>query len=115
MKLDFAKGPIGRSVAKFMWLEHMHIGEWKTERIVEAAGPSFDATSARSALVAAAATAPAVLFSFTDCPWCLLAKEALHSELAAAKEYRTTASPKVASHQGSTRQGSPESHSRAMP
>jgi glutaredoxin len=81
MKRDFARGAGGAAVAKFMQLEQQHIGEWKRDRIVEAAGTEFDAAAARAALVSEVCDQPVVLFSFVDCPWCLLAKEALQSEL----------------------------------
>ena len=75
LKLDFARGPAGRAVAQFMRAEQEYIGDWKIERIIEAAGEGFDASAERNRLVEQAASHPVVLFSFVDCPWCLLAKE----------------------------------------
>ena len=82
LKRDFATGPAGDLVAKFMQLEQTHIGDWKREKIIEAAGPGFDAASARAALRGYVDASPAVIFSFVDCPWCLLAKELVAEELA---------------------------------
>ena len=42
-----------------------------------AAGPQFDAAAAREDLRAEAARADVVVFSFTDCPWCVAAKKLL--------------------------------------
>ena len=52
-----------------MALEQQHIGDWKVERIVEAAGEGFEASAARAALVDAVGAHPVVVFSFVDCPW----------------------------------------------
>lgn len=81
LKLDFARGPAGEAVAEFMRLEQQYIGDWKLDRIVEAAGADFDPVAARASLVSKASSTPVVLFSFVDCPWCLLAKEALQSQM----------------------------------
>eukprot|EP00747_Dinoflagellata_sp_TGD_P163486 gnl/TRDRNA2_/TRDRNA2_182190_c0_seq1.p1 gnl/TRDRNA2_/TRDRNA2_182190_c0~~gnl/TRDRNA2_/TRDRNA2_182190_c0_seq1.p1 ORF type:complete len:352 (+),score=33.49 gnl/TRDRNA2_/TRDRNA2_182190_c0_seq1:70-1125(+) len=77
MKLDFANGPAGKAVADFMRAEQRYLGEWKAERIVEAAGPGFDAEAMRAKLVQLVSSHPVVIFSFTDCPWCLQAKQVL--------------------------------------
>lgn len=76
-KLDFARSSGGAAVAEFMRQEQKHIGGWKVDRIVEAAGADFDAASERERLLREAQSAPIVVFSFVDCPWCLLAKETL--------------------------------------
>ena len=84
LKLQFARGPAGAAVSEFMRLEQQYIGDWKLERIVEAAGTDFDPIAARDLLVAEATTAPVVMFSFVDCPWCLLAKGALRAQISIA-------------------------------
>ena len=84
-KLDFARSTVGAAVVSFMQLEQQYIGDWKVQRIVEAAGADFDAAGARLALSDHIASAPVVIFSFVDCPWCLLAKEALLDELSLAQ------------------------------
>lgn len=78
-KLDFAKSSAGAAVASFMKLEQEHIGTWKVERIIEAAGADFDAAAARESLERESSRARVVIFSFVDCPWCLLAKERLNA------------------------------------
>ena len=78
-KLDFARGRGGEAVAEFMRMEQKHIGTWKVKKIVEAAGADFDADKAHSRLLQEIASQPVVMFSFVDCPWCLLAKETLRS------------------------------------
>jgi len=77
LKLDFARGPAGAIVAEFMRAEQRYIGDWKLDKIVEAAGADFNPSAARATLAAEASSAPVVLFSFVDCPWCLLAKATL--------------------------------------
>lgn len=78
-KLQFARGSAGEAVSEFMRLEQRYIGDWKVERIVEAAGPEFDASSMRKSLLDTVSSSPVVVFSFVDCPWCLLAKERLRA------------------------------------
>ena len=76
-KIEFAKGGGGAAVASFMKFEQRFIGDWKCEKIIEAAGPDFDAERAQEALMREVDGAQVVCFSFVDCPWCLLAKERL--------------------------------------
>ena len=64
-----------------MQLEQKLLGDWKVEKIVEAAGSGFDAENARQELLTLAGERPIVLFSFVDCPWCLAAKKLLVDEL----------------------------------
>lgn len=78
-KLDFARSSAGAAVADFMKLEQQHIGQWKIDKIVEAAGADFDAAAGREEMLSAVGTARVVVFSFIDCPWCLLAKERLQA------------------------------------
>ena len=80
LKRDFARGPAGAAVARFMRLEQQYIGDWKIGRIVEAAGAGFDRAAAREELRQYLEASPVVLFSFVDCPWCLLAKDRLREE-----------------------------------
>jgi len=77
LKLDFARSGAGQAVANFMKAEQQHIGGWKVDRIVEAAGSEFNAVCWRQRLLEEVASSQVVLFSFVDCPWCLLAKERL--------------------------------------
>lgn len=79
LKLKFARSSAGAAVATFMKREQQNIGGWKVDRIVEAAGADFDPATERARLVREAATNPIVVFSFIDCPWCLLAKERLRA------------------------------------
>lgn len=86
LKLDFARGAAGKAVADFMRTEQRFIGDWKIERIVEAAGLGFDADAMRARLLKEVSTHPVVMFSFVDCPWCLLAKEKLGAMEASSSE-----------------------------
>jgi peptide deformylase len=78
-KLEFARGPAGDAVASFMRAEQQYIGGWKVRKIVEAAGESFDPELERDKLVQEVGRNMVVVFSFVDCPWCLLAKETLEA------------------------------------
>ena len=51
------------------------------EKIIEAAGPEFDRRTALQELRVLARSAPVVVLSFVDCPWCLAAKTLLLDEL----------------------------------
>jgi len=81
LKLKFVGEAVGRFVADLMQMEQQLLGDWKVQKIVEAAGPDFDAATARRELMELASERPVVLFSFVDCPWCLAAKQLLLEEL----------------------------------
>ena len=76
-KLVFASSYLGRLVARVVKEEGEYLSEWKVAKIVEAAGPAFDEAAAREDLRAEAMKAEVVVFSFTDCPWCVAAKRLL--------------------------------------
>jgi glutaredoxin len=78
-KLEFARSSAGSAVSNFMKLEQQHIGEWKVQRIVEAAGSAFEPQAAREAMLSELSGACIICFSFEDCPWCLLTKERLEA------------------------------------
>ena len=113
-KLEFATSFMGRMVANIMAKEQQLLGDWKIEKIVEAAGNDFDEEMSHDNLmrilrngyyssdsdeenlannsssigiddgIDTHCPSPIVtLFSFVDCPWCLLAKQLLQGE-----EYR---------------------------
>ena len=98
-KIDFARSAGGKAVADFMALEQQNIGDWKVDRIVEAAGAGFDADAARQRLIDTVQSEEdqrIVVFSFFDCPWCLLAKERLNAIAASeSAPYLTQAQLKV--------------------
>ena len=96
LKLKFARSNAGAAVANFMKAEQQSIGGWKIERIIEAAGPDFDADAERAQLFEEVATHPIVVFSFVDCPWCLLAKERLRAiELSEVESWLPTGSVRI--------------------
>jgi len=76
-KRRFAASAAGRLVARVVREEGAYLGDWKRRKVVEAAGPDFDADAAAADLRARAAAAPIVVFSFADCPWCVAAVELL--------------------------------------
>jgi len=80
-KREFASGPIGDMVSKAMAAEQELLGDWKVQKIVEAAagdGRDFDEEASHAALLELVQNSKITLFSFVDCPWCLLAKDLLH-------------------------------------
>ena len=100
-KLEFATSFMGRLVANIMAKEQELLGDWKIDKIVEAAGNEFDEEKSHENLMRILLNgydgngsistsdssgltndwSPKVtLFSFVDCPWCLLAKQLLQEE-----------------------------------
>mmetsp|Transcript_31304 Transcript_31304/g.58047 ORF Transcript_31304/g.58047 Transcript_31304/m.58047 type:complete len:275 (-) Transcript_31304:450-1274(-) len=79
-KMEFANGPFGRMVAAMMESEQKLLGDWKLQKIVEAAGVDFDEDKAHEYLMDVIDRAPVTVFSFEDCPWCLLAEKLLEDE-----------------------------------
>ena len=79
-KIAFASGPWGKLVADVMRSEQELLGDWKLEKIVEAAGDEFDEEKSLARLQELVNRAPVTVFSFVDCPWCLLAKKMLQEE-----------------------------------
>mmetsp|Transcript_35827 Transcript_35827/g.65719 ORF Transcript_35827/g.65719 Transcript_35827/m.65719 type:complete len:268 (-) Transcript_35827:610-1413(-) len=79
-KIKFANGPFGKMVARMMESEQTLLGDWKLEKIVEAAGEDFDEDEGHRYLLEVLDRSPVTLFSFVDCPWCLLAKKLLEDE-----------------------------------
>ncbi|KAL7497986.1 hypothetical protein ACHAWT_006841 [Skeletonema menzelii] len=104
-KLQFATSFMGQVLANIMAKEQQLLGDWKIEKIVEAAGSDFDEEVSHDNLMRilrngyydsenldssveglgthrhrSTLRSPIVLFSFVDCPWCLLAKQLLQQE-----------------------------------
>lgn len=77
-KIAFAEGAGGQLVSRFMAKEQELLGDWKIGKIVEAAGgDDFDSYDAKKGLLEEVMRTHVTLFSFEDCPWCLLAKRLL--------------------------------------
>ena len=85
-KIEFASGEAGAALASFMRWEQENIGEWKVGKIVEAAGADFEPKAARERLMTTVRSRPVVVYSFVDCPWCLLAKRLLADDALAIRE-----------------------------
>lgn len=79
-KVRFANGPFGKMVADAMASEQKLLGDWKLGKIVEAAGDEYDEDDAHNDLLDVLDRAPVTIFSFVDCPWCLLAKKLFEDE-----------------------------------
>jgi glutaredoxin len=82
-KLRFAGSFMGRLVSDAMAKEQQMLGNWKVQKIIEAATPEtgvFDIEAGHNQLLNIIERAPITLFSFVDCPWCLLAKKLLQEE-----------------------------------
>mmetsp|Transcript_19885 Transcript_19885/g.57642 ORF Transcript_19885/g.57642 Transcript_19885/m.57642 type:complete len:177 (+) Transcript_19885:243-773(+) len=79
-KMKFAEGPFGSMVAQFMASEQEVLGDWKVDKIVEAANANFDTEEANNLLEKELTGNVVTMFSFVDCPWCLLGKRLLSGE-----------------------------------
>ncbi len=82
-KLRFAESFMGRLVSEAMAKEQQMLGKWKVEKIIETAASEtgvFDVEAGHEQLLSIIEKAPVTLFSFVDCPWCLLAKKLLQEE-----------------------------------
>jgi glutaredoxin len=79
-KMAFASGPWGELVADAMKAEQRLLGDWKLEKIKEAAGDGLNEDASLARLQELVNGAPVTVFSFVDCPWCLLAKKMLKEE-----------------------------------
>ena len=55
------------------------LGDWKIEKIIDAAG-NYDSQSINSEIQDLIGSAPIVVYSFVDCPWCIAAQSLLQSE-----------------------------------
>ena len=77
-KLQFASSWAGQGVAELMRQEQALLGDWKVAQILDAAGLDADALhAARADLDELRRSAPVVVFSFEDCPWCVAARSLL--------------------------------------
>ena len=93
-KLRFAESFMGKLVSDSMAKEQELLGKWKVNKIVEVASKSnsldddgistasggFDIEASHEELLELIRGTPITLFSFVDCPWCLLAKKLLEVE-----------------------------------
>lgn len=79
-KMDFANGIFGKMLADIMQSEQLLLGDWKIDKIVEAAGQDFNEDGSHLQLMDMLNEVPVTVFSFVDCPWCLLAKKLLQNE-----------------------------------
>jgi glutaredoxin 3 len=75
-KLDFVDSWAGRALATVMAEEQAHLGHWKIEKILEAAG-DYNEEAARRELQDQIESSPILMYSFEDCPWCIAAKALL--------------------------------------
>lgn len=104
-KIKFANSQFGKIVSDTMAMEYQLLGEWKVQKIVEAASlsetdennvmknkrlsssssssssMSFDVEGNHKELLQILEKKPITLFSFVDCPWCLLAKKCIQEEV----------------------------------
>lgn len=76
LKLQFVNSWAGRALATVMQEEQDYLGDWKIQKILEAAGV-YDTEATRLEIDETVAAHPIVMYSFVDCPWCLAAKALL--------------------------------------
>lgn len=79
LKLDFVTSWGGKALATIMAEEQEFLGDWKMEKIIEAAG-QYDCNRFRVEIEELVGSTPIVVYSFRDCPWCIAAKSLLQSE-----------------------------------
>jgi glutaredoxin len=79
LKLKFVNSWAGESLATIMAEEQSYLGEWKIEKILEAAG-EYDAERVGDRIRSDVNSNSVVIYSFVDCPWCIAAKELLSSK-----------------------------------
>ena len=75
-KLLFVNSWAGKMVDTIMAEEQSYLGDWKIDKILDAAG-DYDARSVRSQIDSDVASHQIVVYSFVDCPWCVATKDLL--------------------------------------
>jgi glutaredoxin len=78
-KLKFVSSWLGLALATVMAEEQVHLGDWKMEKILEAAGDDYDPMNTRQKINGQLSVS-IVMYSFIDCPWCVAAKTLLEEE-----------------------------------
>lgn len=79
LKLLFVNSWAGLAVETIMKEEQEYLGDWKTEKIIQAAG-DYDRDEVRSRIAQDISQYDIFMYSFADCPWCLAAKKLLLEE-----------------------------------
>ena len=75
-KLKFVSSWAGRLVESVMKEEQSYLGDWKIDKIMDAAGP-YNSRIVSERISEEISSHPVVVYSFVDCPWCVAAKELL--------------------------------------
>jgi len=75
-KLKFVDSWAGNALAAVMAEEQAHLGDWKIQKIREAAG-DYDESAVRQEMEDHASNHQILMYSFVDCPWCVAAKALL--------------------------------------
>lgn len=75
-KLDFVSSWAGQALERVMKEEQDYLGDWKIEKIVQAASGTSP-QEAQNQIQEHIDTAPIVMYSFVDCPWCVAARTLL--------------------------------------
>ena len=82
LKLQFVhESWAGKLVEDIMKEEQTYLGEWKIQKIIEAAGEdTYDCNEIQAEIHHNVTTHSIVMYSFSDCPWFLAAKELLFKQ-----------------------------------
>lgn len=78
-KLQFVDSWAGKTLATVMAEEQVHLGDWKIEKIIEAAG-KYDEEEVLQEMNDQINGSEVLMYSFEDCPWCIAAKALLEEE-----------------------------------
>lgn len=76
-KLDFVHSRAGRALQRIMQEEQDYLGDWKVDKIQEAAR-DYNAKEIQDHISLDVRSHDMVMYSFQDCPWCVAAKSLLN-------------------------------------
>jgi glutaredoxin len=78
LKLQFVESWTGKALAAIMQEEQAYLGDWKIQKIIEAAAPAaYNVEDINREIDTTVSSYAIVVYSFIDCPWCLAAKDLL--------------------------------------
>jgi glutaredoxin len=77
LRLQFVESWAGTALAAIMQEEQDYLGDWKIQKILEAAGTAYDVGEIKWEIDSTIASHVIVVYSFIDCPWCLATKALL--------------------------------------
>ncbi len=79
LKLRFVDSWAGKVLATVMAEEQDYLGDWKIQKIIEAAGDDYDVEKVSERISNDINSNQIVVYSFVDCPWCVATKNLLYN------------------------------------